>query len=110
MRNYIKSLFGLYQNPILLFIINNYFLKFHSGANDGTFKPGDKVKYNWMAMVVLGESYILDKTCINSFTIKGYPEWSRDKGNVEFLEGQWCDRAGDMNFDGCSCFWITKIK
>jgi len=61
-------------------------------SNNGKFKVGDRVKYNWKANIQLKS--IVDKRDRTRTVSKVLYV---DKGNVEFTNG-----------DSCACFWIRK--
>lgn len=61
-------------------------------SNNGKFKIGDRVKYNWKANIKL-KSIVEKRENIRIVSKALY----KDKGNVEFTNG-----------DSCACFWIRK--
>lgn len=92
-----KRLFQLYDNPILSFIVNKIVLNIPALANrnNGRFQAGDKVKYNWMAKVVLGDFIVCAYP--EPMIVSHYETWSSNQENVCFT-----------NEHGCSVFWLTR--
>lgn len=93
------SFFKLGYHPILLTIIERIFIPNGWFNNHGKFKPGDKVKYNFFAKVMI-PSIAKQKGYEEGhvFVVKDYFEWSKKKQSIEFEGG-----------DGCDVFWIRKL-
>ena len=97
-----RYLFQIAHNPILMMFVN-LCLYFDWFSNKGRFKPGDKVKYNFFAHVVIsGIEELKNGEPGTVYTFIGYETWSKDKGSAKYLKPN-----GEE--DGCSVFWLRKI-
>lgn len=71
----------------------NFILTHFPHRNDGRFKKGDVVKYNWMAKSIIGSAI---KNKLKPMTVERH--LYSDKSNVEFT-----------NLDSCASFWVRKL-
>jgi hypothetical protein len=93
-----KNLFKLRKNPILTWYIQKVMLNFFSERHDGDyFKEGDKVKYNWMAKVIIGGLNYVNLDYV--YTVR-YVKYGKGT-NVEFY--------GNKIASGASCFWLRHV-
>lgn len=86
------------HHPILYPLVSRVIIPLELFNNHGKFKPGDKVKYNLFAKIVIGRIEEIKGGTV--YTIDDYEPWSTSKSNVRFTY--------DEN-SGCDVFWIRKL-
>lgn len=83
---------------LVQFIIN-----FNLISNNGKFKEGDVVRYNWMAKVHLGKYFLKDGKNVWNRNLMVTKVLNKYKSNIEYMV---CDTPEIKS--GCACFWIRK--
>lgn len=94
-----RHIFKIGHNPILMMFVNlciylNWF------SNAGKFKPGDKVRYNFFARVMIPGIEEIKGEEKATYTFLRY--YTTSKENGEYLKPN-----GEE--DSCAVFWLSKI-
>lgn len=99
-----KGSIGLYWYKGKSFRWNlvQFIINFSIINNNGKFKEGDIVKYNWMAKVQLGERFLREKKAYNKLLIVT-KILNKSESNVEYMHA-----LDPQGIGSCACFWLRK--
>jgi hypothetical protein len=91
-----------YKGKSFLWNLVQFIINFDLINNDGKFKEGDVVRYNWMAKVVLGKKFLNGEEVWRKSLLVTEVLYS-SKSNVEYLVLLNSEVQGS-----CAMFWLRK--